>query len=100
MRRLMTTILVMTSTAAFAGGEDAAILKVHDDFAANWNKHDYKAMSAMFADDADLIALATRGRGGLARLFRGSVADRVIRGASVPVLVYRPDTAQAGEAIP
>ena len=41
--------------------------------------------------DADLIALATRGRGGLARLFRGSVADRVVRGASVPVLVFRPD---------
>lgn len=41
--------------------------------------------------DADLIALATRGRGGLARLFRGSVADQVVRGASVPVLVYRPD---------
>jgi nucleotide-binding universal stress UspA family protein len=42
--------------------------------------------------DADLIALATRGRGGLARLFRGSVADRVVRGASVPVLVLRPDS--------
>lgn len=42
------------------------------------------------AHDADLIALATHGRGGLSRLFRGSVADRVVRGASVPVLVYRP----------
>jgi nucleotide-binding universal stress UspA family protein len=42
--------------------------------------------------DADVIALATRGRGGLARLFRGSVADRVVRGASVPVMVFRPDT--------
>jgi nucleotide-binding universal stress UspA family protein len=38
----------------------------------------------------DLIAMATRGRGGLARLFNGSVADQVVRGASVPVLVYRP----------
>jgi nucleotide-binding universal stress UspA family protein len=41
--------------------------------------------------DADLIALATRGRGGLSKLFWGSVADRVVRGASVPVLVARPD---------
>jgi nucleotide-binding universal stress UspA family protein len=41
--------------------------------------------------DADLIALATRGRGGLGRLFQGSVADRVVRGASVPVLAIRPD---------
>jgi nucleotide-binding universal stress UspA family protein len=46
--------------------------------------------------DANLIALATRGRGGLARLFRGSVADRVVRGASVPVLVFRPDAEEVG----
>lgn len=39
---------------------------------------------------SDLIALATWGRGGLSRLFRGSVADRVIRGASVPVLAFHP----------
>src|SRR5690606_3047039 len=38
---------------------------------------------------ADLIALATRGRGGWARLALGSVADKVIRGARVPVLAYR-----------
>jgi len=38
----------------------------------------------------DLIALATHGRGGLARLLLGSVADKVLRGATVPVLVYRP----------
>jgi nucleotide-binding universal stress UspA family protein len=37
-----------------------------------------------------LIALATHGRGGLGRMLLGSVADKVIRGASVPVLVYRP----------
>ena len=57
MRRLMMTILLATTTTAFAGGADetAAILKVHEDFAANWNKNDYKAMAAMFADDADLI---------------------------------------------
>jgi nucleotide-binding universal stress UspA family protein len=42
------------------------------------------------AHGSDLIALATWGRGGLSRLFRGSVADRVIRGASVPVLAFRP----------
>jgi nucleotide-binding universal stress UspA family protein len=36
------------------------------------------------------IALATHGRGGLGRVLLGSVADKVIRGASAPVLVYRP----------
>jgi nucleotide-binding universal stress UspA family protein len=38
----------------------------------------------------DLIALATHGRSGLARLLLGSVADKVLRGASVPVLLQRP----------
>ena len=36
------------------------------------------------------IAIATHGRGGLKRLALGSVADKLIRGADVPVLVYRP----------
>jgi nucleotide-binding universal stress UspA family protein len=44
------------------------------------------------AHDADLIALTTRGRGGWSRVFQRGVADRVIRGASVPVLVCRQDT--------
>jgi nucleotide-binding universal stress UspA family protein len=44
------------------------------------------------AHDAELIALATRGRGGLSRVFQGSVADQVVRGASAPVLVCRQDT--------
>lgn len=39
---------------------------------------------------ADLIALETHGRGGLTRLVLGSVADKVLRGASVPVLLQRP----------
>ena len=39
----------------------------------------------------DLIAISTHGRGGLSRLLRGSVADKVVRGANTPVLVYRTD---------
>jgi nucleotide-binding universal stress UspA family protein len=42
------------------------------------------------AQTSDLIALATHGRGGLARLLRGSVAVRLVRAAASPVLVYRP----------
>jgi len=41
------------------------------------------------AHDADLIAMATSGRGGLTRLLRGDVTDEVVRNAEVPVLVYR-----------
>lgn len=44
--------------------------------------------------NADLIALTIRGGSGLSRLFRAGVADQVIRGASVPVLVHRLDTEQ------
>ena len=42
------------------------------------------------AADCDAIALSTSGRGGLSRLLVGSVADKVVRGSDVPVLVYRP----------
>lgn len=38
----------------------------------------------------DLIAMETHGRRGLSRLFMGSVADKVIRGAHLPILVHRP----------
>jgi hypothetical protein len=42
----------------------------------------------------DLVALATHGRGGLVRLFLGSVADKVLRSASVPLLICRPRVRQ------
>ena len=47
---------------------------------------------ARFAQDAhaDMIALATHGRGGATRLLLGSVADKVLRTSPVPVLVLRP----------
>jgi nucleotide-binding universal stress UspA family protein len=41
------------------------------------------------ADQADLIAMETHGRRGLARLFVGSVADAVVRGGTAPVLLHR-----------
>lgn len=38
----------------------------------------------------DLIAMSTRGRGGMSRLLVGSVTDKVVRGADQAVLVVRP----------
>lgn len=38
----------------------------------------------------DAIALTTHGHGGVRRLLLGSVADKVVRGAEVPVLLFRP----------
>lgn len=40
--------------------------------------------------DTDLIAMTTHGRSGIARLLLGSVADKVLRGAALPMLVQRP----------
>jgi nucleotide-binding universal stress UspA family protein len=51
--------------------------------------------------DGTLIAMATHGRSGWARVALGSVADKVLRGAEGPVLLFRPgalrtDAAPAG----
>jgi nucleotide-binding universal stress UspA family protein len=40
---------------------------------------------------SDLVVMTSRGHGGLRRLWLGSVADAVIRGSSVPVLLVRPE---------
>jgi nucleotide-binding universal stress UspA family protein len=40
------------------------------------------------SQEADIIAIETHGRSGLSRFFLGSIADKVIRGATIPVLVH------------
>jgi nucleotide-binding universal stress UspA family protein len=45
------------------------------------------------ANETDLVALATHGYRGLSRLFLGSVADKVVRGSHLPVMVWRPQEA-------
>ena len=40
---------------------------------------------------ADLIVIGTHGRSGLSRVLLGSVAEGVVRGASVPVLLVRAE---------
>lgn len=47
-------------------------------------------LAAVEAGAYDLIAMATRGRTGLARLFLGSVAESVLRQAPIPMLLMRP----------
>ena len=58
-----------------ARGESIAAL-VNED-AGNWQ--------------ADLIVIGTHGRTGLSRLLMGSVAEGVVRGASIPVLLVRTE---------
>jgi nucleotide-binding universal stress UspA family protein len=45
-----------------------------------------------------LVAMSTHGRSGLGRLFLGSVAERVLRAVSVPVLLWKPPAAAASPA--
>ena len=42
------------------------------------------------AAQADLIVMSTHGRSGLSRWLIGSVADKVVNGAKMPVLLIRP----------
>lgn len=44
----------------------------------------------------DLVVMATAGRGGVARLMMGSVADKIVRAAPCPVLTLHSDRADAG----
>ena len=48
---------------------------------------EYAAMNAI-----DLIAMMTHGRRGMSRLLLGSVAEEILRNATIPVLLYRPVT--------
>lgn len=50
-------------------------------------------LAAADGEKADMIVMGTHGRSGLDRLLLGSVAERVVRRAMVPVLTLRGQTA-------
>jgi nucleotide-binding universal stress UspA family protein len=53
--------------------------------------HDHPALAILDAVSkraADAIAMTTRGQSGIKRLLLGSVANKVVRGATTPVLIY------------
>lgn len=67
-------------------------LKVHQRVVVDYHPAD--AILREAADlAADLIALGTHGRSGVRRMVLGSVADKVIRGAPLPVFVLPPEAA-------
>jgi nucleotide-binding universal stress UspA family protein len=95
--------LLRVVTPAEAAQAEAYLDETAARLRTDWSKLTTRVVVARDAAEAileqarerghDLIALATHGRGGARRLLLGSVADKVIRGFSVPVLVYRPPTA-------
>lgn len=62
-----------------------------------WNAAD-SILKLARPEHTDLIVVATHGRGGLGRLTLGSVADKLVRAAEVPVLVYRPTKSASAKA--
>ena len=106
---LLTVVVPATETTVFAGAPDdvqqrETALSYLDAVADELRKgealvevlvisHAHAAQAILdtaHEQQVDLIALSTHGRGGMSRVMQGSVADKVVRGATVPVLVYRP----------
>lgn len=50
------------------------------------------AILDLVGEHGDMVAMATHGRGGIKRWLLGSVSDKVLRGADLPVLLVRPGT--------
>lgn len=75
--------LAEASKQVEATGEDPeSVLRIGDPAA--------QILSVCEDYDADLIVMATHGRSGIARLIRGSVAERVLRNATVPLYLASP----------
>jgi nucleotide-binding universal stress UspA family protein len=49
--------------------------------------------------DASLVVVGTHGRSGVNRLMMGSVAERILRESSIPVLTVRGDSLERGDAL-
>ncbi len=49
---------------------------------------------------ADLVVMTTHGRGGLQRVWLGSVADQLVRSLDVPVLLVRPEEVAPVQRVP
>jgi len=49
----------------------------------------YQIIQYAETNQVDMIVMSTRGQSGLSRWLMGSVSDRVVRGANVPVLMVR-----------
>ncbi len=60
---------------------------------------DEEIVAAAARHGADLIAMASRGRGAIGRAIFGSVADHVARTATVPVLIVRAATEETGKPV-
>ena len=78
---------MMVELAAQARRLEASGLHVRTMLARGWPAE--AILRAAAQEQADLIVMATHGRGGLQRLRVGSVALQVVQAAALPVLLVR-----------
>lgn len=79
-------------TAVQAVADEAAAAGVETVMAIRESPQIHRAILDYAEDEnIDLIAMGTHGRRGLERMFLGSVTERVVRTAEVPVLTVRMD---------
>ncbi|MCI0438945.1 MAG: universal stress protein [Chloroflexi bacterium] len=71
-------------------------LPVSADVIVSVGKPEERIIEAQEQNLCELIAMSTHGRTGLVRGIVGSVTDKALRAAEVPVLVYRPPEDQEG----
>jgi nucleotide-binding universal stress UspA family protein len=81
-RQATTDLAQLVPEAESAGVEVARVVAVGSPYR--------KIIDMAEAEQVDLIVMATAGRTGFSRLVMGSIAERVVRSASCPVLTIRP----------
>jgi nucleotide-binding universal stress UspA family protein len=81
-RQATTDLAQLVPEAESAGVEVARVVAVGSPYR--------KIIDMAEAEQVDLIVMATAGRTGFSRLVMGSIAERVVRTASCPVLTIRP----------
>jgi nucleotide-binding universal stress UspA family protein len=81
-RQATTDLALVVPEAEKAGVEVARVVAVGSPYR--------KIIDLAEAEQVELIVMATAGRTGFSRLVMGSIAERVVRTASCPVLTIRP----------
>lgn len=74
--------------------ERLSTLPVRSQGVVLWGKPAESIVDFAVHSGADMIAMATHGRSGVGRWVYGSVADKVLRGATMPVLLVRASASQ------
>jgi nucleotide-binding universal stress UspA family protein len=89
------TLGMLTSAQRSAGERLAELLTTQEkgalrpEYVVRVGAADVEVVAYATEHDVDLIIVATRGRGAIAHILEGSLADRLVRKAPCPVLIVR-----------